>query len=322
MKILLTWTSGFIWYHTAKHLLERGDSVIGLDNENPYYDVSIKEYRRHDLEKYPNFRFYKVALEDREAMEDVFAREKPDRVCNLAAQAGVRYSLKNPRAYVDSNLIGFFNIIDLSKQYEVENFVYASSSSVYGTNTKQPFSVDDKTDHPMAMYAATKKANELIAHAYSHPFGLPTTGLRFFTVYGPFGRPDMMMLIFTDKIMKWEPIDVFNYGKMKRDFTYIDDIVDGVVRSIDTISPCEVFNLWSDTPVELESVITMIENAIGKKAIKNYLPIQTGDVPATWADIDHTRDVLSWTPKTRIEDGVKNTMDWFLTYTKDHPLKI
>lgn len=202
MNILLTGTSGFIGYHTAKLLLERGDTVIGVDNENAYYDVSLKLFRRATLEKYPNFHFHKVSLEDRDALARVFSEHKIDRVCNLAAQAGVRYSLKNPKAYVDSNLIGFFNIIDLAREYGVENFVYASSSSVYGTNTKQPFSVEDKTDHPMAMYAATKKANELIAHAYSHPFKLPTTGLRFFTVYGPYGRPDMMMLIFADKILK------------------------------------------------------------------------------------------------------------------------
>lgn len=295
-------------------LLERGERVIGVDIENDYYDVTIKYARRAILEQYENFSFHKVALEDYDGLEKIFASESIDRVCHLAAQAGVRYSLQNPRAYVNSNLVGFFHIIELSKQYNVQNFVYASSSSVYGTNKKQPFSVDDPVDHPMAMYAATKRSNELIAHSYSHPFGLPTTGLRFFTVYGPYGRPDMMMMIFADRISRWEPIDVYNHGKMRRDFTYIDDIVRGVVASLDTISPYEIFNLWSDHPVELEQVITLIEEHIGKKAIKNYLPIQPGDVPASWADIEHTKDILAWSPAFTIEQGVENTMNWFKNY--------
>jgi UDP-glucuronate 4-epimerase len=322
MNILLTGTSGFIGFNTAKVLLERGDTVIWVDNENDYYDVSIKHVRRALLEKYENFHFHHVSLQDQEWLAEVFRSHQIDRVCNLAAQAWVRYSIKNPRAYLESNLIGFFNIIDLAREYKVQNFVYASSSSIYGTNKKQPFSVDDKTDSPMAMYAASKKANELIAHSYSHAYSLPTTGLRFFTVYGPYGRPDMMMLIFANKILKGEPIDVFNYGKMQRDFTYIDDIVAGVIQSIDTISACEVFNLGSDAPVELEYVIELIEKNLGKKAIKNYLPIQLWDVPATWADIDHTKEKLAWSPKVSVEIGVENTMAWFKSYRETHSLKI
>ncbi len=312
--ILVTWTSWFIWFHLSLALLERWDTVIGLDIENDYYDVRIKHARRAILEKNPNFIFYKCALEDFDGIKNIFEKYTIDKVCHLAAQAWVRYSLKHPEVYIQSNLIGFFNIIELAKRYSVKNFVYASSSSVYGTNTKQPFSVEDHVDHPMAVYAATKRSNELMAHAYSHPFGLPTTGLRFFTAFGPFGRPDMMMMIFADKIAKWEPIDVFNFWKMQRDFTYIDDIVSGVIASIDTISPYEIFNLWSDHPVELEYIITLIEGHIGKPAIKNYLPIQPGDVPASWADIWHTKKVLSWEPKTSIEKGVENTMNWFKTY--------
>ena len=322
MNILLTGTSGFIGYHTAKYLLERWDTVVGIDNENDYYDVSLKVSRRENLLQYENFYFYNISLENASELKKIFDTHVIDRVCNLAAQAWVRYSLKNPRAYVETNLIWFFNLIDLSHQFWVKNFVYASSSSVYGTNTKQPFSVDDKTDHPMAMYAATKKANELIAHAYSHPFWLPTTGLRFFTVYGPYGRPDMMMMIFADKILKGEPIDVFNFGKMQRDFSYIDDIVDGIVRSIDTISAFEIFNLWSDHPLELEYIIDLLEKSLGKKAIKNYLPIQTWDVPATWADIEHTKSVLGWKPTVAIEVWIEKTIEWFKEYTKNNTLKI
>ena len=312
--ILVTGTSGFIGFHLAQALLARGDTVVGVDSENDYYDVNIKYARRAILEKSKGFKFYKWLLEDNDFLSWVFEKEKPDKVCNLAAQAGVRYSLKNPRAYVNSNLIGFCNIIELAKEYKVQNFVYASSSSVYGTNEKQPFSVEDTVDHPMAIYAASKRANELIAHAYSHPFGLPTTGLRFFTAYGPYGRPDMMMMIFAGKIAKWESIDVFNHGKMRRDFTYIDDIVSWVLASLDTISPYEIFNLGSDHPVELEYIIGLIEEHIGKKAIKNYMPIQAGDVPASWADIEHTKDVLHWQPKTTIEDGVTRTIEWFKNY--------
>jgi UDP-glucuronate 4-epimerase len=312
--ILVTGTSGFIWYHLALTLLARGDSVVGIDSENDYYDIGIKHARRAMLEKIPGFTFYKWLLEDEVFMNSVFEKEKPEKVCHLAAQAGVRYSLKHPEVYVKSNLVWFCNIIELAKNHKVQNFVYASSSSVYGTNEKQPFSVDDAVDHPMAIYAASKRANELIAHAYSHPFWLPTTGLRFFTAYGPFGRPDMMMMIFASKIAKWEPIDVFNHGKMRRDFTYIDDIVSGVIASLDTISPYEIFNLGSDHPVELEYIIGLIEEHIGKKAIKNYMPIQTGDVPASWADIEHTKKILHWSPHTSIEDGVAQTMEWFKNY--------
>jgi len=309
--ILITWTSGFIGFHLAKRLLEWWRNVIWFDNENDYYDVKLKQARREILSSYPNFKFYKWNLEDFQTLQKVFEENKIDKVCNLAAQAGVRYSLKNPFAYIQTNLVGFHNIIELAKQHKVKNFVYASSSSVYGKNKKQPFSVEDRVDNPISLYAATKKSNELIAHTYSHLFWLPTTGLRFFTVYGPYGRPDMAMFIFAKKILNWEKIPVFNYWKMKRDFTYVDDIVDWVIKSLDTISDYEIFNLWNDNPVELEYVISLIEENLWKKAIKDYLPMQPWDVPATWSDIQYTKEKLWWEPKISIEKGIESFIDWF-----------
>jgi UDP-glucuronate 4-epimerase len=313
---LVTWSSGFIWYHTSKRLLEGGNSVIGVDNENDYYDISLKHHRRSLLEKYDNYSFYSWGLEDDTFLEKVFSENTIDKVCHLGAQAWVRYSLENPRAYIDSNLIGFFNIIELAKKHTVQNFVYASSSSVYGANEKIPFSESDNVDHPVSLYAATKKSNELIAHTYSHLYKLPTTWLRFFTVYGPLGRPDMAPDIFTRKISSWETIDVYNFGKMQRDFTYIDDIVDGVIKSLETISDYEVFNLWNHNPVELERFIEILEENIGKKADKNYMEIQPGDVPRTFADIDHTYDKLWWKAQTSLEQWLKKFVEAYKNYYK------
>lgn len=314
MKILITGTSGFIGFHTAKFLLERGETIVGIDNENDYYDVSLKETRRAILEQYPNFSFYKGDIADFSFLEKIFETEKPEKVLNLAAQAGVRYSLINPFAYVQTNLVGFHNIIELSKRYAVKNFVYASSSSVYGKNKKQPYSVEDKVDHPMSLYAATKKSNELIAHAYSHLFNLPTTGIRFFTVYGPYGRPDMAYFSFSKKILKKETIDVFNYGKSVRDLMYIDDIVDGVVKCLDNSFQYEVFNLGNDNPITLEYMISLIEKGLGETAEKNYLPAQPGDVDETWADIEYSKKMLNWEPKVRVEEGMEKTMTWLKSY--------
>jgi len=304
--ILITWTSGFIWFHTAKKLLEKWETIIGFDNENDYYDVNLKIARRKVLEKFSNFVFYKGSLEDLEHLKRVFEKHPIDKVLNLAAQAWVRYSLINPFAYIQSNLVWFHNIIELSKQYKIKNFVYASSSSVYGNNKKQPFSVEDSVDHPISLYAATKKSDELIAHSYSHLFGLPTIGLRFFTVYGPRGRPDMAMFIFASKTLKWEPIDVFNNGNMKRDFTYIDDIVDGIIKALDSDLKYEIFNLWSDRPVDLEYVISLIEKNLWKEVVKNYLPLQPGDVPETSADIKHTTEKLWRKPQFWVEKWIEN----------------
>lgn len=315
-NVLITGTSGFIWFHTAKKLLEEWKSVIWFDNENDYYDVNLKIARRNILEKFPNFKFYKWSLENLGDLKIIFEENKIDKVLNLAAQAGVRYSLINPFAYIQSNLVWFHNILDLSKQYSIKNFVYASSSSVYWNNEKQPFSVEDQVDHPISLYAATKKSNELIAHSYSHLFWLSTIWLRFFTVYWPWWRPDMAMFIFADKISKWEPIDVFNYGKMKRDFTYIDDIVDWIARCLDLQTNYEIFNLGSDCPVNLEYIISLIESNIGKKAIKNYLPIQAWDVPETSADIQHTKKILSREPKFNVEKWIENLINWYKDFYK------
>lgn len=311
---LITWTSGFIGYHTAKNLLDEWEKVVWFDSENDYYEVSLKHHRRSLLEKYPNFTFYLWWLEDKEVLEKIFSENKIDKVCHLAAQAWVRYSLKNPQAYVNSNLIWFFNIIELSKKHKVQNFVYASSSSVYWANEKIPFSVDDQVDSPVSLYAATKKSNELIAHTYAHLYGLPCTWLRFFTVYGPLGRPDMAPHIFTKKILNWETIDVFNFWKMQRDFTYIDDIVDGVIKSLETVSEYEIFNLWNHNPVELERFIEIIEETTGKKAIKNYMEIQPGDVEKTYADVDHTFEKIWWKAHTPLEVGLPKMIESFRSY--------
>lgn len=314
MNILITWTSGFIWFNLARKLLERWDFIIWIDNENDYYDVSIKHDRRAMLEENKNFKFYNWNLQDMDFMKKVFTENKIDRVCNLAAQAWVRYSLTDPFSYIQSNIVWFHNIIYLAKEYWIKNFVYASSSSVYGTNTKQPFSVEDKTDSQISLYAASKKSNELIAHTYSHLYKLPTTGLRFFTVYWPWGRPDMALFKFTKAMLEGKPIDVYNHGKMERDFTYIDDIVDWVIRCIDTIFDYEVFNIWNDNVVQLEYMIELVEKNLWIKAQKNYMWMQPGDVPSTWADIEHTKEKLNWRPTTNIEEGVAKFIDWYKRY--------
>jgi UDP-glucuronate 4-epimerase len=331
-KILVTGTAGFIGFHLAKVLLDRGDEVVGLDNLNDYYDVSLKQARLAQLDGRPNFRFVKLDLADRQGMADLFKTEKFDRVVNLAAQAGVRYSLKNPHAYVDSNLVGFVNILEGCRHNGVQHLVYASSSSVYGANTRMPFSIHHNVDHPVSLYAASKKANELMAHTYAHLYRLPVTGLRFFTVYGPWGRPDMALFLFTKAILEGRPIDVFNYGKMRRDFTYIDDIVEGVMRTLDNTArpnpqwngdqpdpgtsnaPYRLYNIGNNNPVELMHLIETLEKALGRTAEKNLLPIQPGDVPATYADVDDlTRDV-GFKPSTSIEEGVGRFVAWYRGY--------
>src|SRR5512145_2137815 len=323
MKFLVTGAAGFIGFHTAQILLERGDEVVGLDNLNDYYDVSLKEARLAQLRQRPNFRFVKLDLADRTGMQELFAREKFARVIHLAAQAGVRYSLQNPLAYVDSNVVGFANVLEGCRHDGVEHLVYPSTSSVYGANTKMPFSVHQNVDHPLSFYAATKKANELMAHTYAHLYALPVTGLRFFTVYGPWGRPDMALFLFTKNILAGKPIDVFNHGHHRRDFTYVGDIAQGVVRACDRVAapdagwdsdapdpasaraPYRLYNIGNNQPVELLKYIRTLEECLGRKAEMNLLPLQPGDVPDTWADIDDlTRDV-GYTPATPVEEGIR-----------------
>ena len=334
MKILLTGAAGFIGMTTALRLLARGDEVVGLDNLNDYYDVSLKQNRLNRLLPHPGFRFVKLDVADRAGMADLFAAEKFDRVIHLAAQAGVRYSLQNPHAYIESNVVGFANILEGCRHARVQHLVYASSSSVYGGNTKMPFSEHDSVDHPVSLYAATKKANELMAHTYSHLYGLPTTGLRFFTVYGPWGRPDMALFLFTKAILEGRAIDVFNHGKMQRDFTYVDDIVEGVIRVIDRIAspnaaydasradpassnvPYRVFNIGNNNPVPLLDFIGCIENALGKKAEKNLLPLQDGDVPETYANTDALNEWVGFVPGTSIEQGIGRFVAWYREYYK------
>lgn len=332
MKILVTGAAGFIGMHTSERLLARGDEVVGLDNLNDYYDPRLKEDRLARLAPHANFRFVKLDVADRAGMARLFAEEGFDRVIHLAAQAGVRYSLQNPHAYVDSNLVGFMNILEGCRHGQVGHLVYASSSSVYGGNTLMPFSEHHSVDHPVSLYAATKKANELMAHTYSHLYGLPTTGLRFFTVYGPWGRPDMALFLFTRAILEGRPIDVFNHGRMRRDFTYIDDIVEGVLRTLDRVAeadpgfdadrpdpgrsnaPYRVFNIGNHQPVELMAFIEAIEEALGRKAEKNFLPLQDGDVPATYAD---TTELNAWTgfaPATPVAEGVRRFVAWYRAY--------
>ena len=331
-KILVTGAAGFIGMHTASRLLDRGDTVVGLDNLNDYYLPQLKLDRLAQLTSRPGFQFEKVALEDRDGINRLFKTHTFDSVIHLAAQAGVRYSLTNPQAYVDANLVGFVNILEACRHSQVAHLTYASSSSVYGANRKIPFSVDDRVDHPVSLYAATKKANELMAHTYSHLFGLPTTGLRFFTVYGPWGRPDMAMWMFTKAILAGKPIDVFNHGKMKRDFTFVDDIVEGVIRTNDTIpkplavssdaddsqtaAPYRVYNIGNNQPVELMHLIETLEQALGCTAEKNMLPMQPGDVPATYANIDALQRDVGFRPSTSIEVGVKKFVDWYKSYHK------
>ena len=334
MKILVTGTAGFIGFHLAKKLCESDWNVIGLDNLNNYYDVSLKNDRLNLLLPYSNFKFYKLDLAHRESIKKLFEEQKFDFVVNLAAQAGVRYSLENPYAYVDSNLSGFLNILEGCRHNPVEHLIYASSSSVYGANTKMPFSVHDNVDHPVSLYAATKKANELMAHTYSNLYKIPTTGLRFFTVYGPWGRPDMALFIFTKRIAEGKPIDVYNNGKMKRDFTYVDDIVDGIIKLIPNLpepnpdwngnnpdsatsfAPYKLYNIGNNHPVELLRFIELIEEKLDQKAIKNFLPIQPGDVPATYADVDDLINAVGFKPNTTIKEGITKFVEWYKDYYK------
>ena len=331
-KVLVTGAAGFIGFHLSKRLLREGDLVVGLDNLNNYYDVQLKLDRLRQLEGEAGFSFHRLDLEDTAAISELFAREGFDMVVNLAAQAGVRYSLENPRAYIDSNIVGFTNILEGCRHNGVRHLVYASSSSVYGANRKMPFSIHQNVDHPLSLYAASKKANELMAHTYSGLFGLPTTGLRFFTVYGPWGRPDMALFLFTRAILEGRPIDVFNYGKMQRDFTFVDDIVEGVTRILARIptpaegwdgmapdpgssfAPYSIYNIGNNNPVELSRFIEVLEDCLGRKAEKNYLPLQAGDVPATYADIDDLSRDVGFRPATTIEEGISRFVSWYRSY--------
>ena len=332
MKILITGAAGFIGSHLSKRLLARGDHVVGLDNLNNYYDVKLKKARLSQLENQGNFKFVKLEIADREGIANLFAREKFHKVMNLAAQAGVRYSIDNPHAYVDSNIVGFVNLLEGCRHHHVKHLVFASSSSVYGLNTNMPFSVHHNVDHPISLYAATKKANELMAHTYAHLYQLPTTGLRFFTVYGPWGRPDMALFKFTKAILENQPIDVYNHGLMKRDFTYIHDIVEGVMRVIDKIpqanptwsgdkpdpctslAPYQLYNIGNNNPVELLHYIETLEKALGKTAKKNMLPLQAGDVPSTYADIADLEQNIGFKPQTSVEEGIGHFVEWYKDY--------
>ncbi|MGZ8165303.1 MAG: NAD-dependent epimerase [Methylobacter sp.] len=329
MKILVTGAAGFIGSTLGIRLLERGDEVVGIDNLNDYYDVNLKLARLERLRDYKRFKFVKLEIADREGVENLFAKEKVQRVMHLAAQAGVRYSITNPHAYIDSNIVGFINILEGCRHNAIEHLAYASSSSVYGANTKMPFSIHDNIDHPVSLYAASKKANELMAHTYSHLYHLPTTGLRFFTVYGPWGRPDMSLFMFTRNIIEGKPIDVFNYGNHRRDFTYIDDIVEGVIRVIDkpaqvnaswasenpdpgtSKAPYRIYNIGNNKPVNLLEFIETLEKCLGKEAIKNFLPLQAGDVPDTYADVSDLVNDLGYKPATLLENGIKNFVEWY-----------
>jgi UDP-glucuronate 4-epimerase len=331
-KILVTGAAGFIGYHTSARLLERGDTVVGYDSMSDYYDVSLKEARLARLRPNEAFRFEQGDVADRERVAALFKRERFDRVIHLAAQAGVRYSLINPHAYIDANIVGFMNILEGCRHNPVEHLVYASSSSVYGANTQMPFAVHDNVDHPVSLYAATKKANELMAHCYSHLYRIPTTGLRFFTVYGPWGRPDMALFLFTKAILEGREIDVFNHGRMQRDFTFIDDIVEGVVRVTDTTAtpnadwsgdvpdpatskaPYRVYNIGNNAPVQLGRMIEVLEDALGKTAKKRMLDMQPGDVAATFADVENLERDVGFKPGTSIEDGVRRFVDWYLSF--------
>lgn len=331
-RILVTGAAGFIGNSLSLRLLERGDSVVGIDNLNDYYSVALKQARLARVTGHPGFRFERLDISDREAVAALFHREPFDAVVNLAAQAGVRYSLVNPHAYVDSNLVGFVNLLEGCRHHGVGHFVFASSSSVYGLNRRQPFSEHDNVDHPISLYAASKKANELMAHSYAHLFGLPCTGLRFFTVYGPWGRPDMALFLFTDGILSGKPIKVFNHGHMVRDFTYIDDIVEGVARVIDrpgggnpewsgeapdpatSPAPYRVFNIGNNRPVELMHYIRVLEECLGKKAVIEFLPLQDGDVPATVADVSELAQATGFAPATTVEEGISRFVKWYLEH--------
>ena len=332
MRVLVTGAAGFIGSHLSERLLARGDEVLGYDNLNAYYDPALKEARLARLTPQDGFSFVRASLEDRAALEAAFDDFKPQCVVNLAAQAGVRYSLENPHAYIDSNIVGFLNILEACRHRGIEHLVYASSSSVYGANRKLPFAVEDSVDHPVSLYAASKKANELMAHTYSHLFGLPTTGLRFFTVYGPWGRPDMALFLFTKKILAGEPIDVFNHGHHTRDFTYVDDIVEGVIRTLDrvpgpdpaydplaptpasSLAPYRVYNIGNHQPVQLLRYIEVLEDCLGRKAEKRLLPMQPGDVPDTEADVEALRRDTGYSPATPIETGVRRFVEWYRAF--------
>ncbi|MDG6779020.1 NAD-dependent epimerase [Thiomicrorhabdus sp. zzn3] len=336
MKILVTGSAGFIGFYTVQALLKQGHQVIGIDNLNDYYDVALKKARLSELERFAqdcaesgqSYQFIEMDIADRKAMSELFAKHDFDRVIHLAAQAGVRYSLENPHAYVDSNLVGFVNVLEGCRQQQTPHLVYASSSSVYGMNSKIPFSTDDRVDFPISLYAATKKSNELMAHTYSHLYNIPTTGLRFFTVYGPWGRPDMAYFSFTRKILAGETIDVFNHGQMERDFTYIDDIVEGVVRVMDHVphpqssefthaqAPYKIYNIGNNQPISLERFINAIEQATGKQAVRNNLPMQPGDVPRTYADVSDLMVDVGFKPATEIETGISKFVDWYRQYNQ------
>ena len=332
MRVLVTGAAGFIGSHLSERLLARGDEVLGYDNLNAYYDPALKEARLARLMPQDGFSFVRASLEDRAALEAAFDDFRPQRVVNLAAQAGVRYSLENPHAYIESNIVGFLNILEACRHRGIEHLVYASSSSVYGANRKLPFAVEDSVDHPVSLYAASKKANELMAHTYSHLFGLPTTGLRFFTVYGPWGRPDMALFLFTKKILAGEPIDVFNHGHHTRDFTYVDDIVEGVIRTLDrvpgpdpaydplaptpasSLAPYRVYNIGNHQPVQLLRYLEVLEDCLGRKAEKRLLPMQPGDVPDTEADVEALRRDTGYSPATPIETGVRRVVEWYRAF--------
>ncbi len=332
--ILVTGAAGFIGYHVSRRLLERGDQVLGLDNLNSYYDVQLKEARLAKLTPFQRFRFLKLDVADRTAMATAFADQPIDKVVHLAAQAGVRYSLVNPQAYIDSNIVGFLHILEGCRHARVQHLVFASSSSVYGGNTRLPFSVHDNVDHPISLYAASKKANELMAHSYAHLYGVPCTGLRFFTVYGPWGRPDMALFLFTKAILEGQPIDVFNFGNMRRDFTYIDDIVEGVIRVLDkpatpdpkwsgetpdpgtSSGPYRIYNIGNRQPVDLMRFVELLEEVLGKKAEKRRLPLQPGDVPATYADVDDLVRDVGFKPDTPVEVGIRRFVQWYRDYYK------
>lgn len=332
MKILVTGAAGFIGSTLSHRFLDRGDEVIGFDNFNDYYDPKLKRDRAARLTPKPGFTMIEGSLEDRAVVQRLFEEHRPERVVNLAAQAGVRYSIENPHAYIDANIVGFMNILEGCRHFDVQHLAYASSSSVYGLNTSMPFSIHNNVDHPMSLYAASKKANELMAHTYSHLYGLPTTGLRFFTVYGPWGRPDMAMFLFTRAILEGRPINVFNHGQMQRDFTYVDDIVEGVVRVTDRVAtsnpdwdganpdpgtssaPYRLYNIGNNNPVQLLYLIEVLEEKLGKKAQKNMMPLQDGDVPATYANVDDLMRDVGFKPATSIEDGVGRFVDWYRQY--------
>ena len=331
-RVLVTGTAGFIGFHLSKRLCDMGAEVIGLDNINDYYDVGLKHSRLEILKPLPNFTFHKIDLQDKASIDNLFSSQKFDYVVNLAAQAGVRYSITNPYAYIESNITGFLNILEACRHHPVKHLVYASSSSVYGANRKMPFSVHDNVDHPLALYAVTKKSNELMAHAYSNLYNIPTTGLRFFTVYGPYGRPDMALFLFTKAILEGKPIDVFNHGKMRRDFTYVDDIVEGIVRLLSNVpqanpnwngenpdpatsfAPYKIYNIGNNKPVELLHYIEVLEANLGKKAVKNFLPLQEGDVPETSADVQDLMNDVGFKPSTSIEVGIERFVNWYVSY--------